>query len=116
MCRLARRIDAKTDLANSLEAVCCWNEPVARAAARGASLVAALKAFIVRRTVVPSVVLQLPYLICPPTSLFPPSTMTMTMARHQLIIYLMFSEASRWSSQQPVVPPALPPRWLRRRA
>lgn len=51
MCRLARRIDAKTDLANSLEAVCCWNEPVARAAARGASLVAALKAFIVRRTV-----------------------------------------------------------------
>ena len=46
MCRLA-----KTDLANSLEAVCCWNEPVARAAARGASLVAALKAFIVRRTV-----------------------------------------------------------------
>ena len=39
------------DLANSLEAVCCWNEPVARAAARGASLVAALKAFIVRRTV-----------------------------------------------------------------
>lgn len=113
MCRLARRIDAKTDLANSLEAVCCWNEPVARAAARGASLVAALKAFIVRRTV--ATVLQLPYLICPPTSLFPPSTMTMTMARHQLI-YLMFSEASRWSSQQPVVPPALPPRWLRRRA
>jgi hypothetical protein len=37
----------RPDFTNSLEAVCCWNEPVAWAAARGASLVAALNAFII---------------------------------------------------------------------
>lgn len=46
LCAVSPPYHLRSTRPNSLEAVCCWNEPVARAAARGASLVAALKAFI----------------------------------------------------------------------